>query len=84
MIKAEEMYIQCKARASVLVGEDCNFWLQLDRCILLEYLIQAELRPLDTKVDNPFMDQERLNEYRLQYMGLDFKALDEAFNFYFP
>jgi hypothetical protein len=71
-------------RAAVSVGEDKDFCLNLDRCILLAYLIQSELRPLDTKRDNPYMSNERLSEYASSCMPLEFKALDEAFNYYFP
>jgi hypothetical protein len=72
------------ARASVSIGEDYKFWLNLDRSLLLAYLIQAELRPLDTKRDNPFMNEERLTEYQSSCMSLDFKSLDEAFSYHFP
>ena len=71
-----------KGRA-VSVGEDKDFCLNLDRCILLAYLIQSELRPLDTKRDNPYMSNQRLSEYASSCMLLEFKALDEAFNYYF-
>jgi hypothetical protein len=51
------------AKAAISVGEDYDFWLNLDRCLLLAYMIQAELRPLDTKRDNPISSEERLREY---------------------
>ncbi len=47
-------------------------------------MIQAELRPLDTKQDNPFMNEERLQEYKSSIMSLAPKGLDEAFVYYFP
>ena len=71
------------ARATVSVGGDSNFWLNLDRCLLLAYLIQSELKPLDSKPNNPSMDQERLDEYRSSCMALEFKDLDGAFGYYF-
>jgi hypothetical protein len=72
------------ARAAVSIGEDCVFWLNLDRSLLMAYLIQVELKPLDTKRDNPFIGEERLTEYESSCMLLDFKSLDEAFTYYFP
>jgi hypothetical protein len=72
------------AKAALSVGEDYDFWLNLDRFLLLAYTIQAELRPLDTKSDNPFMNEERLREYESSIMSLESKSLDEAFVFYFP
>ena len=72
------------ARAAVCIGEDLDFWLNLDRSILLGYLIQSELTPLDTKPDNPFMSEQRLNEYRTESMSLPFQVLDEAFINFFP
>ena len=72
------------ARAAVSIGQDPDFWLNLDRCILLGYLIQSELSPLDTKPNNPFMSEERINEYRRESMSLSFQDLDEAFIYNFP
>ena len=72
------------ARAAFCIGQEPDFWLNLDRSILLAYLIQAELKPLDKKPDNPFMAEERLNEYRSSCMSLEFQNLDEAFINFFP
>jgi hypothetical protein len=71
-------------KAAVSIGEDYDFWLNLDRSLLLAYLIQSELKPLDTRPDNPFINEERLCEYRSSCMSLESKSLDEAFIYYFP
>jgi hypothetical protein len=71
-------------RESSYLGEDCDFWLNLDRSLLLAYMIQAELRPLDTKQGNPYMNEERLREYKSSIMALVPKGLDEAFVYCFP
>jgi hypothetical protein len=72
------------ARAAFCVGEEPDFWLNLDRSVLLAYLLQSELRPLDTRPDNPYISEERLNEYRCSCMSLEFQNLDEAFVNFFP
>ena len=71
-------------RAAVAVGENNEFWLNLDRSLLLAYLIQSNLMPLDTKKDNPFMDEQRLLEYKSSCLLLELRDLDEAFTYYFP
>jgi hypothetical protein len=71
------------AKAALSVGEDYDFWLNLDRCLLLAYVIQTELRPLD-KPDNPFMNEERLQEYKSSIMSLESKSLDQEFDHHFP
>jgi hypothetical protein len=71
-------------RAAVCVGQDHNFWLNLDRSLLLGFLLQADLKPLDTKRDNPYMSEDRLTEYQSHCMSLDFKKLDQAFMYLFP
>ena len=72
------------ARAAISLGEDNDFWLNLDRSILLGYLIQSDLKPLDSNPNNPPMDEQRLNEYRDSCMSLEIQSLDESFNYYFP
>ena len=71
-------------RATIIVDEDSEFWLNVDRYLLLAYLLQSKLQPLDTKKDNPFVDNETLAEYQSDCMSLDLKNLDEAFSDYFP
>jgi hypothetical protein len=71
-------------RATIVIGEDSDFWLKVDRYLLLAYLLQSKLQPLDTKKDNPFIDKETLAEYQSDCMSLDLKNLDEAFSDYFP
>jgi hypothetical protein len=71
-------------RATVVVAEDPDFWLKVDRYLLLAYLLQSKLQPLDTKHDNPFVDKETLTEYQSGCMSLGMKTLDEAFRNNFP
>jgi hypothetical protein len=52
--------------------------------MLIAYLLQSKLKPLDTKQNNPYVDKETLTEYESSCMSLDFKSLDEAYNYYFP
>ncbi|HEU5120466.1 MAG TPA: hypothetical protein VFT71_05725 [Candidatus Nitrosocosmicus sp.] len=72
------------AHAAVSLGEDIDFWLNLDRSILLGYLIQSELKPLDSNPNNPPMDEQRLSEYRDSCMSLEIQSIDESFNYFFP
>ena len=51
-------------RATAISGEDSDFWLNIDRYLLLVYLLQSKLQPLDTKQDNPFVDKETLADTR--------------------
>ena len=71
-------------KAAVSVGQAIDFWLNLDRSMLIAYLLQSKLKPLDTKQNNPYVDKETLTEYESSCMSLDFKSLDEAYNYYFP
>jgi hypothetical protein len=71
-------------KAAVSVGQAIDFWLNLDRSMLIAYLLQSKLKPLDTKQNNPYVDKETLTEYKSSCMSLDFKSLDEAYNYYFP
>src|SRR5918992_2909414 len=71
------------AKAALSVGEEYDFWLNLDRSLLLAYVIQVELRPLE-KPDNPLMNEERLQEYKSSTMSLESKSLDQEFDHHFP
>ncbi len=35
-------------RTSVSVGQDIDYWLKLDRYLLIAYLLQSKLKPVDT------------------------------------
>jgi hypothetical protein len=71
--------------AASLVQEDRNeFWLNMDRYILLAFLVQSDLKPLASNRNNPYMDEERLNGYKESCNSISFKGIDEAFNYYFP
>jgi hypothetical protein len=71
-------------KAAIALGEDNDFWLNLDRSLFLAYRLQRELLPLDRKQLNPYMEEERLREYESSIMSLQPKSLDEAFVYYFP
>ena len=40
-------------KAAVSVGQAIDFWLNLDRSMLIAY--QSKLKPLDTKQNNPYV-----------------------------
>lgn len=46
-------------RTSVSVGQDIDYWLKLDRYLLIAYLLQSKLKPVDTKQDNPYILKKR-------------------------
>jgi hypothetical protein len=71
-------------RASVSVGQDIDYWLKLDRYLLIAYLLQSKLKPVDTKQDNPYILKKDLSIYQSSCLSLDFKKLDEEFILYFP
>ena len=70
-------------RAIVSIGEDPDFWLELDRYLLIAYLLQSKLTPIATKQNNPYIDKETLVDYRSSCLSLDSKNLDEAFKYFF-
>ena len=67
-------------RAFVLLGEDEQRWLRMDRNLGLAWAIQTEARPEDDNPANPPLAPERLAALRHAWLALDFDGLDNAFD----
>ncbi|HEY7078107.1 MAG TPA: hypothetical protein VH500_00295 [Nitrososphaeraceae archaeon] len=70
-------------RARVSVGQDIDYWLKLDRYLLIAYMLQSKLKPPETKQDNPYILKKDLSNYQSSCLSFDFKKLDEEFIHYF-
>lgn len=69
-------FIRCVS----LYNVDKNFWLNVDRIVLLAYLIQSRLNPDPLNPENPSIDESTLNQFRAGTLPLTFTQIDGAFS----
>lgn len=67
-------------RAAVLVGEDAERWLGVDRLVGLGWAIQAVAKPVEDAPDNPRLPEARLERLREIWLPMDVEHLDAAFD----
>ena len=67
-------------RSISLLNVDLDFWLDVDRMLVLSYALQSYLKPVPTQKQNPPIDDTRLNSFRESTKSLRFNDIDGYFS----